>query len=344
MRLRRALGPTFLGVLYSLCSLGMWTIVSSTAYTRGVLGQPESARKSVSIGAGAITIETAAGVSEIHYNWILLLAPLIVCYVLGATAARLVLEQTTFKRPQLVHICAALGLVLMSFLAAIGASQAYWGYTFKRPDPPKQIEELRKVSSVVIVETPDSLPRKLTLSDDESFDRLFKKDSEFPYYYLEGRILGQLKERRLLPVAPSADSAKLDAYLRAFRNASLMTPGEASYKGADRLRGIIVEGIAGDGSRLVLFGLRSGEVANDHYAFSESVFRAKPGTEVPSLESSQKFFYDFAGWEHVEWPAFLVMLGLPILGFGYALFLVFDFVGRGWVSQLAKRLRGAAPP
>jgi hypothetical protein len=69
-------------------------------------------------------------------------------------------------------------------------------------------------------------------------------------------------------------------------------------------------------------GVRGGEVSNDHHPYYEFLFTTDSPGAAPKLLSSQRFYYDVAGMEGVEWPVLLPVFALygliptiPLQGF-----------------------------
>ena len=89
--------------------------------------------------------------------------------------------------------------------------------------------------------------------------------------------------------------------------------GEAGYPDAKELSGIVVEALGRDGRPQLFVGVRGGEVSNDHHPYYEFLFAIDSPGGHPKLLSSQRFYYDVAGIEGVEWPAFLPFLAFSAL-------------------------------
>jgi hypothetical protein len=340
IKLKETLRPSWLGFLYLLVCLASWTIVSSSMSGSMVLDQPHLARESVSFAAGAVTVVRVGDASHVQFNWPVLFLMLLTSYLLSATLARWVIVSSSFKRPQVAHTSAVFILLLLSCLAGILASKKMWGYYFSRPGPPALLGELRRVSKVSFVETPDSKPRQFVLSSDSaSRSSQFGMQPSDPYYYLQGRILGKLHEQGLRPGSAQHRIGELDQYRQAIQDAGILVPGDRGYDAADRLSGILVDGETADGSKLVILGLRSGQVSDDHYAYYELVFRDTGSPQGLVLASSQHFFYDVAGMEGLEWWGLSMLFGFPIVGLGYLGFVGYDLFARQKLDRSLQRLR-----
>ena len=88
--------------------------------------------------------------------------------------------------------------------------------------------------------------------------------------------------------------------------------GEPGYDRAKDLRGVVIEAEGAGGEPLVFVGVQGGEVSNDHYPYYRFLFSGPGPRRRQSLLSAQRFYFDVAGIEGMEWPVFLV--GFSALG------------------------------
>ncbi len=216
-------------------------------------------------------------------------------------------------RPTL--LIAVAGTLLIPFLVAIAINYAIWGYFLDRPRLDHRIAEAVRVETITHVETLSARDGKLTflgtpVEDIESYlGRPHRPDGD--YYELDGRILRALKERRALPTpwpAPSMSAERLLTAYRLLEDSGRLEDGAPGYDNARKLRGILVEATDRDGRRLLFAGVSGGEVSNDHYPYYEFLFADEPAGGPARLLSFQRFYYDVAGMEGIEWPAFFVIL------------------------------------
>ena len=63
----------------------------------------------------------------------------------------------------------------------------------------------------------------------------------------------------------------------------LLVPGEAGYRHAKSLHGVLVELEDDTGEVYAFLGVSSGQISNDHYAFYELVFSGPAGPAVLDL-------------------------------------------------------------
>lgn len=244
-------------------------------------------------------------------------------YAPGVITASWLIANSTFRRPQPTYILAIGGLFVASFLGALGLSHWMWGYFLERPALPALAGEITHVRSVTMVETPDREPRLLSSRVSQEFapDQLTPRDD---YYFLEGRVLRSLKNRGLLPNRPTPTTLDLKEVNSVLAASGPLAAPETGYHNSDLLAGVVVDGETESGSRLVFLALRGGEVSNDHYPFYEVVLGAPSGGGALGYEFGQRFFYDVAGMEGMEWPVFFSLLSVVLVAFGTSFLVGFD--------------------
>ncbi len=216
--------------------------------------------------------------------------------------------------------------MLLPFLAAIWINHQIWGYYVARPALDRRIVEAPQVETVTRVETisDPSGHRAFSGVPVEEVDSFIQvHPQEGGYYVLEGRILRALTDRQTLPAeARGMPAERLRGLYQVLDETGRLEEGEAGYQDAKNLSGMVVEAWGRDGRPLVFVGVQGGAVSNDHYAYYEFLFTSdSPGGHLKLL-STQRFYYDVAGEEGVEWPVFLPFLAiasliptLPIQGF-----------------------------
>ena len=218
------------------------------------------------------------------------------------------------------------GTLLLPFLVSILINHQMWGYFVSRPSVDPRIVQARRIESVTEVETRSDSSGNVTIwglpiKDVDSYIPVNSQEGD--YYVLDGRVLRALKDRQALPAQPrQISSARLSSLYKTIENTGRFEDGENGYRDAKQLSGIVVEAIGRDGRPLVFAGVRRREVSNDHYPYYEFLFTSESSSGVLKLLSFQRFYYDVAAIEGVEWPAFfpgLAFLGLiatlPVQGF-----------------------------
>ena len=220
----------------------------------------------------------------------------------------------------------AIGTLSFPFLSAIVVNRQLWGYFVSRPSLDQRIVQAVQIESITELETKfnqngDVKVWGLPTRSLESYIAVHPQEGD--YYVLEGRILRALNDRRALPAEPrQISSARLTSLYKAIENTDRLENGEMGYPNAKELRGIVVEAVVGDGRPLVFVGANGREVSNDHYPYYEFLFTSDSHDGPLRLLSFQRFYYDVAGIEGVEWPAFFPIFAclsmiptVPLQGF-----------------------------
>jgi hypothetical protein len=134
------------------------------------------------------------------------------------------------------------------------------------------------------------------------------------------RGLYGLEERGLLPAEHSTDLGSLPPLYPLIRKTGILAVPDEGYVEADLLEGILVDGIGEEGRRLVVMGLKGQQVSNDHRPFYELAFAAPAGSKDLTCLRGQRFFFDVAGIEGMEWYVIWPMLAIPGVLAGGAIF------------------------
>lgn len=213
------------------------------------------------------------------------------------------------------------GIALVVLVIGPGAvlSKWYWGYWFSRPQPYSDIINATQITGFAPVHLNidgKTGARSLVHSPQHTLHaQMQSRGREGGYYDLETRILAALLDRghdwKLAPLlAPelmgqlhplAAATGELD--LRLF-----LQPMDPSIL----LRGYAMTVDSADGEQLLVMALRGGQVTNDHYPYYEFVYELKAG-EQPALLDVNKFYYDVAGIEHMEWHTISKALLVPVI-------------------------------
>jgi hypothetical protein len=220
----------------------------------------------------------------------------------------------------------AAGTLLLPFLAAIWINHQMWGYFLSRPAVDRRIVNAHQIETISRVETgSDSRGRRTFASgpigDLDSLIQVNPREDD--YYVLEKRILYSLKDRQALPAEPGVmPPARLEGLYQALESTGRLENGAHRYVHAKELSGIVVEALEQNGRPLLFVAVRGGEVSNDHHPYYEFLFTTDSPGAPPKLLSSQRFYYDVAGMEGVEWPVLLPVFALysliptiPLQGF-----------------------------
>ena len=256
------------------------------------------------------TTTTAEGPSRtgVTVRWSTLLLVGGVTYCLAMGVGYLATQKPRRKNPATILLAVIGGTLALAFLAAMAASKELWGYYLSRPSLDRRIVNARKVRSVTIVNTAPGRDER-TLVPDTSFSirQRIEYGRRYDYYSLGERALIALKDANRLPAAPPPMSAdRLARLYGVLAGTGRLEAGEPGYDRAKDLRGIVIEAEAADGQPLVFVGVQGGEVSNDHYPYYEFLFSGPDSAGTWKLLSEQRFYFDVAGIEGLEWPMFFV--------------------------------------
>jgi len=119
-----------------------------------------------------------------------------------------------------------------------------------------------------------------------------------------------LEEKRLLPekVATSLDDTD---FYDLVSGTGLLAEPQDGYTSAGLLRGVIVDARTRSGSQLVFLCATGQQVSNDHYPCYEMVFERHPQSGQVTFIRGQRFFFDVAGIEGLEWFGIWFIIALP---------------------------------
>ena len=219
-----------------------------------------------------------------------------------------------------------LGAVGLAFLASLALSKHYWGYFFKRPGLLNDAKKITRVERVIAVNAASCIaPERCEFIVDRS--RTLAQSLEYArkstHNALEERNLIYFQAKGLLPDNFSLNlNGAPDLYAPLMKTPIIAEP-DPGYTNAHQLRGIVIIGFTDLGERRAVVGARGHQLSNDHYPFYEAVFKIEPTGEAVTYLSGQRFFFDIAGLEGLEWYImwpFLTVLAVavvfPIAGVG----------------------------
>lgn len=219
-----------------------------------------------------------------------------------------------------------IGIVGLAFLGSIGLSKWYWGYFFKRPGLLNAAKTITKVERVIPVKTvscdrPDQC--EFIVDRSNTLDKSLNHARRNSYDNPEQRILLHLQAGGMLPNSFSRELDGIaDLYAPLMQTPIIAEPAPG-YLHAHQLQGIVLIGATAHGERRAFVGARGHQLANDHYPYYEAVFKLESNGEIVTYLSGQRFFFDIAGMEGLEWYFIWPLLTV----FGIA--LVFPMVGIG---------------
>jgi hypothetical protein len=135
------------------------------------------------------------------------------------------------------------------------------------------------------------------------------------YYCLRDRLVVAFSQRGLLPKTPPGVEPALVARLPHLLAATgLLVAPDPGYERYGLLGSLVVTGTDSGGTPLLLIGAAGDQVSNDHHPYYEALLRPR-GDGTADLLDHNRFFYDVAGIEGMEWKAAFVLaaiLGLTV--------------------------------
>jgi hypothetical protein len=133
----------------------------------------------------------------------------------------------------------------------------------------------------------------------------------------------------VLPPEFSYSLAELPSLFPLISDTGMLVPGDEGYSNADKLRGVVIDARDGEGGRLVFLGVMGWRVSNDHYPYYEMLFKAPKDSGELTFIWGQRFFYDVAGIEGMEWYRIWLPLALGGILVGFTFFTVALLAWRG---------------
>jgi hypothetical protein len=316
--------PTPLAILFVLLGLMFLAVFCSSYSITFTLENAEPQKSERSFGWGAIRIITIGQQTNYEMSWTVLAFEFACVYVVSVLMAKALGKFTKLRRPAMTYGVVAIIMTATTFLASIVVSKVYWGYFFARPPLLPEAGEISRVDAVVpfLTESDDSGNRTIVADPSASLlDRLATGKTHGDESF-EDRILLELERRNLLPPAFSATLDGLPDLSTLIQTSGKLAKSSEGYDSSARLWGIAIGAVDKAGQKLVLLGLRGGQVSNDHYPYYEIMFREPSGGGQMSLVRSQLFFYDVAGMEGFEGYVIWFFLSIPGILLGIVIFTI----------------------
>ena len=304
----RTIKPSPLAWLF----LALLILAQFSFSTRTLFNEPGQSTSQYGIGNPVEISYRDGSRQDIHIGWTALVTNLTICYLLSATAAALMKKVTGLHRPFPIYGGTVFGVACLAFLISIVFSKVYWGYFIRRPAVLAELKDVTEVVSIIPVateQTPAGEYRFVVNADLSIADQIAYARAD-PYYNLDERILVYLEEKRLLPekIATSLDDTD---FYDLVSGTGLLAEPQDGYTSAGLLRGVIVDARTRSGSQLVFLSATGQQVSNDHYPCYEMVFERHPQSGQLTFLRGQRFFFDVAGIEGLEWFGIWFIISLP---------------------------------
>jgi hypothetical protein len=327
----RAFKPTSLGIFLALFLLAAQVILlSSRSFSVSLQTDiPAVSESTFGIGPTVSIIEQGA-TRSVQIHWAALTLNLIATYMLACLLAMMLAKAAHFKKPATAYGITALVMVGIAFLVSITISKSYWGYFFKRPPLLQEAREIKSVTAILPVKTELINPgqHQFVADVEYSFSNRIAQAQADPYYCLQARILIELDNKKLLPATPATAISELPQLYAMVQNSGMLAQSEEGYHSSEQMYGVIVDGIAPSGDRLLFLGLTGASVSNDHHPYYELLFTGgSQGTQL-SFKRGQRFFYDVAGIEGMEWYVMWMPLSILSIVLGFVVLTLWKLIRR----------------
>ncbi len=319
-RMLRFLRPTGLALVLMLLILLAQVVFLSVSSTAS-----DSAETVHSFGLGSpIQVFAGNGQTRLKIDWGVIIVNLSFCYLLSLLLGRGMAMATRVRRPALAYGRIAVAAIVVTFLISIILSKRYWGYFIQRPGLLPEVKQIAHVHRIIPVKTQELAGgnRAFMVETDYSLAERVADGKRDAYYCLEERVLIELESRKLLPESPAQTFGGLPELYPMVLNSGALAKSDPGYDSAADLRGIVVDALDGASNRLVVIAITGGQVANDHRPYYELLFRGRKSTADLSFVRGQRFFYDVAGIEGMEWYIGWLVMAPCGIALGFVVFTI----------------------
>ena len=241
----------------------------------------------------------------------------------------MLLKEITFKRLLKLGSISYLVICVLTLVLALSCSKSYWGYYFSRPELPKPVYNIKKVSDIV--------PFQIDLKSEKHFfaaDRTETIEDVLRYYKNNSydnpcyRILPFLEGRNLLPEKFTYDLTGFPSISDLLNKTDLPVLSANGYDSQSFMRGLMVKALDSNNQNLLFLGVVAGQLYNDHYPYYEAVFRMTDEMNFYYI-SGNRFFFDVAGIEGMEWFVLWIvycLISLLVIAFTNLIILFLKYV------------------
>jgi hypothetical protein len=235
-------------------------------------------------------------------------------------------------------------LFLFIFAFNVISNKSSWGYFVARPSLHRHVRNAETILTITPVSTISTEQGKtFAIRSDEG--KYHQKDKclygrRDPYYGNTDRIFMAFQDRAshypdlygwfevYHDMTQKLAEQQLQILYQKIVQTGKLVQSEPGYPDGDEVHGNLVEFLDTHERKWIYAGVGTAQIENDHYAFYEVIFSLNANTNEwePEVISFQKFFYDVAGMEGVEFNFF------PFLGVG-GLLLSFLLSGGGMLAR-----------
>lgn len=257
-----------------------------------------------------------------------------------------------------------LPLLILLTITGYGFNKSYWGYIIKRPSVFTEVKNANEVLSITSLEKKFNENQFKILTDSISYKKydyfpdLYYSNFERPYMVFENmRNRGNLwnyedvANNENLKLSPK----EVNQIQNLILNSSFLESPDKGYEERGNRYDIqIIEFVSSDESnttivptnenisqrtpslefenRFLLVSIKSGELSNDHYPFYEFLI------EDNQILKKQKYFYDVAGIEGLEYSILAPIAETAVLILSLIIFGIYKLIIKlreNWLQQKA---------
>lgn len=249
-------------------------------------------------------------------------------------------------------------IVINSLVVSAESTYEKWGFVISRPPIQEVVTEIDIVTNASIIEMVTVEEKQIQFNNasetlqekpshfkvaTETIEEVLDYRDYYPYTTTYERVIDYLHDTEALkvPIEQVAEDTIMELYPLLAETCKLevgtQEPWEQFYDSRWLLAGVVLEGTTADDTKVLVVGLRGGEVQNDHYPYYEFAFVFED--DEYKLESFQRWYFDIAGEEQgeifyylgftiVEWPlAFMRVAFAPLLSLFAAAAAVVGSIG-----------------
>ncbi|MCH5433555.1 hypothetical protein LT991_12385 [Leptospira interrogans serovar Canicola] len=203
-------------------------------------------------------------------------------------------------------------------------SQSHWGYFLSRPSIPNSIKKVKRLVSELSLE-PSIFPACNLKSKDRDWQLTSSKRFDYDTtqdrieYFLDNIFVRLNQDETNWRKALNKTSFRLNISkgikIHDFIQKNYtFEKREAEYNRVCFFRAVdIFEFIDFDGNKIYYVGYSTYQLSNDHYAYYEFIiYENENGYQI---KQSNRFFYDVAGIEGLEFPYFMLLFNILYISF-----------------------------
>ncbi|EMF83575.1 hypothetical protein LEP1GSC188_1296 [Leptospira weilii serovar Topaz str. LT2116] len=237
---------------------------------------------------------------------LLYLVPAIAAAFIGPLVRHTDFDSTKHRAVTIAYL--SIGLIILLW------SQSHWGYYLSRPSIPNSIREVRQLVSALYFRSPYPYNCNLEPNNDPNLDLYTtnrdsydSKGSRIEYYMDDMRIDEDWREKIKKPAFRLNTAKGIAIHDFIEKNYTFERP-EKVYGPCFVWNSQIYEFTNDLGKRIYYVSYSTPQLSNDHYAYYEFIIHEnETGYKI---HQSNRFFYDVAGVEGLEFPFIMLIFNV----------------------------------